>query len=111
MQQRSQYGLQQRLPSIDMGIGAIINRPPGSCKSVAVRRSPQISFSCPSVGVSRFIGCVNTGCLVTRKNGTFLWPRERAEICSEMMMALFGVFARYLTLRWGRVSYLLDFYM
>jgi hypothetical protein len=30
MQQRPQYGLQQRLPSIDMGIGAIINRPPGS---------------------------------------------------------------------------------
>jgi len=28
--QRPQYGLQQRLPSIDMGIGAIINRPPGS---------------------------------------------------------------------------------
>jgi len=27
--QRPQYGLQQRLPSIDMGIGAIINRPPG----------------------------------------------------------------------------------
>jgi hypothetical protein len=30
MQQRPQYGMQQRLPSIDMGIGAIINRPPGS---------------------------------------------------------------------------------
>jgi hypothetical protein len=28
--QRPQYGLQQKLPSIDMGIGAIINRPPGS---------------------------------------------------------------------------------
>jgi hypothetical protein len=27
--QRPQYGLQQRLPSIDMGIGAIINRAPG----------------------------------------------------------------------------------
>lgn len=27
---RTQYGLQPRLPSIDMGIGAIINRAPGS---------------------------------------------------------------------------------
>lgn len=29
MQQRPPYGMSQRLPSIDMGIGAIINRNPG----------------------------------------------------------------------------------
>jgi hypothetical protein len=28
-QMRPEYGMQQRLPSIDMGIGAIINRPSG----------------------------------------------------------------------------------